>query len=90
MAGAIQRRHEVWQQQHDQQNQQQISDNAQIRRFWLMAGGPGRQNGQSQNDIALIVPGFSSGFKARPTRTAGIDEAGAINDCPAKSIRSCF
>jgi hypothetical protein len=51
---------------------------------------PGQENDQAQNDIALIVPGFSSGFKAQQIPASGIDEAGAINDCPAKSIRSCF
>jgi hypothetical protein len=43
MAGAVQRRHEIRQQQHGQQNQQQISDNAQIWRFWLKVTGAGGQ-----------------------------------------------
>jgi hypothetical protein len=43
-----------------------------------------------QHDISLIVPAFSSGFKAPPDPLAGIDEAGAITDCPATSTGSCF
>jgi hypothetical protein len=39
-------------------------------------------------DIFLIFRGFSSAFKAHSTPCGGIDEAGAINDCPAKSIWS--
>ena len=66
MAGAIQRRRQVWQQQHDQQNQEQAADDAQIRRFWLKAreGAGGRIAG-NDTDISLIIPAFSSGFKAR-------------------------
>jgi hypothetical protein len=36
----------------------------------------------------MIIHGFSSAFKARQQAAGGIDEAGAINDCPAKLIWS--
>jgi farnesyl diphosphate synthase len=85
MAGAIERRREVWQQQHDQQNQEQAADDAQIRGFWLKAkeGAGGRIAG-NDTDISLIIPAFSSGFKARHGLPTGIDEAPAINDCPGQ------
>jgi hypothetical protein len=36
----------------------------------------------------MIIHGFSSAFKALADGVSGIDEAGAINDCPAKLIWS--
>jgi hypothetical protein len=39
-------------------------------------------------DILMIIHGFSSTFKARQIAACGIDEADAINDCPAKLIWS--
>jgi hypothetical protein len=36
----------------------------------------------------MIIHGFSSAFKALAAGPCGIDEAGAINDCPAKLIWS--
>jgi hypothetical protein len=39
MAGPIERRKQVGQQQRGQHDQQQISGNAQMCRFWLGAGG---------------------------------------------------
>jgi hypothetical protein len=40
MAGAIKRRQQIRQQQHDQQNQQKSPDNAQILDFWFTAMMP--------------------------------------------------
>jgi len=57
-------------------------------RFWLMAMARVKTAGTT--DISLIFPGFSSGFKGDCRPAAGIDEARAINDCPAKSIGSLF
>ena len=66
MTGAIERRHEVWQQQHDQQYQEQAANDAQIRGFWLKAeDGAGGRIAGNDTDISLIIPAFSSGFKAR-------------------------
>ncbi len=42
--------------------------------------------GRGLTDISLIVPHFSSAFKAPLTAVCGIDEAGAINDCPARNL----
>jgi farnesyl diphosphate synthase len=83
MAGAIQRRHEIGQRQHHQQDQQQISGKAQIWRFWLKASGQGRKK-HPINDIPLISSGFFSGSKGGKPRPAGIDEASPINDCPGQ------
>jgi hypothetical protein len=61
MASAIDGRQQIRQRQHDDQNQQQLSDNAQIYCFWL---SPGTPNGPDLGDIPMIIQGFSSPFKA--------------------------
>src|SRR5260370_1420435 len=68
MAGAIERRQQIWQQQHDQQNQQKNSDHAQIKMLPVRAARPrGPMNKPVSADISMIITGFSSPFKAFPT-----------------------
>ena len=88
MAGAIERRQQIGQQQHDQHDQQQISGNAQMWRFWLKATG-GRKTPAS-TDISLILPGFSSGFKARQPWPPELTKPVPSTIVPANSIGSCF
>ena len=92
MAGTIERRREVWQQQHDQQNQEQAADEAQIRCFWLKAkeGAGGRIAG-NDTDISLIIPAFSSGFKApRGLAPPELTKPLPSTIVPANSIGSSF
>jgi len=76
MAAAIERRQQIGQQQYRQHDQQQSSGNAQILSFLVPE--------TDQTHISLIIPAFFNPFKASRTRAGGIDEAGAINDCPGQ------
>jgi hypothetical protein len=59
MAGAVQRRQQIWQQQYGQHNQQQISGNAQIGCFWFKAAARMDQWGSNR----MISPGYSGLFQ---------------------------
>jgi farnesyl diphosphate synthase len=76
MAGAIERRQQIRQQQYRQHGQHHISGNAQILSFLVQE--------TDQTHISLIIPAFFNPFKAPRTRAGGIDEADAITDCPGQ------
>jgi hypothetical protein len=83
MAGAIERRHQIGQQQQHQQEQEQIADNAQNGRLLVRWQRFKRVLEKRHGDDNSR---FFQPLLRRFGPVSGIDEACLINDCPAPKL----
>ena len=87
MAGPIERRHQIGQQQQGQRDQQQISDNAQNRGFWFEAMGVGRGLDRYVSMICCLFQRFQG---ANQPLEAELTKPVPSTIVPADPTRSSF